>query len=204
MHKKFARVLQAHPLLPACLTTGWNLLYALLNGVLGIQNQSYWFSAMFAYHAILGTMRFVTLTRGRRSRQSGCTVMTLTGVVMLLLAVTLAGITALTIIERRTTAFHEIVVIAAATYTFTAVGWTITSTVKAHRQPEPLTMTLRNISCASAVGSMLTLERTMLSTFGDVSSPASQTMLILSGAGGFLLVIAIGTGMVIQSKKMRT
>ena len=51
---------------------------------------------------------------------------------------------------------------------------------------------------ASAIAAILSLERSMLGTFGDASDRFSMTMTIISGAVAFLLVIAIGISMIVS------
>ena len=47
----------------ATFSMGWNLIYALVNAVLAIVYQSYWYLSLFVYYVLLGSMRPTTSQR---------------------------------------------------------------------------------------------------------------------------------------------
>ena len=202
MKERLRGFLRAHPLLPASLSTGWNLIYALFNGVLGLYYGSAWFLSLCAYYAVLGCMRLSAVTAGRSARRTPETVMRRNGLAMILLALTLSGIMVLTIREQHNARYGLIVMLAIATYTFCLVGWTIRNAVRAHKAHSPEGITLRNISCAAAVGSILSLQRAMLGTFGDAASTATLRMEAATGAGAFLILVCLGVEMVVLSRRL--
>lgn len=59
-------------------------------------------------------------------------------------------------------------------------------------------ISLRNISCASAVVSVLSLERSMLGTFGKNSVRFTLSMEAWSGGLAFLILFVMGIGIVSQ------
>ena len=67
----------------------------------------------------------------------------------------------------RTFNHHEITTIAMAAYTFTALTMAIINIIKYKKYNSPVYSASKAISLASACVSMLTLESTMLTTFGD-------------------------------------
>ena len=50
----------------AVLNMGWNLTYAVFNGILGIVYRSGWFATMFAYYAVLGLLKLNIVTSEKK------------------------------------------------------------------------------------------------------------------------------------------
>ena len=194
-------VLRENRLLPASLSTGWNLLYALFNGLLAWYYRSWWFLTLCAFYAMLGLMRLSVVTIRRRPGKSGAELMRHNGYAVMALSIVLSGMTLLTIRERQNPVRSLVVMIAIAAYPFAMVGWSIRNTVKARRQKSAAMITLRDIACAGAIGSILSLERAMLGTFGDAEDAFTLTMEAASGAGAFVLLIGIGLSMVLESRR---
>ena len=197
--KKMERLLQRYPLLTAVLSTCWNFAYAAFNGSLGVIHHSYWFITLCAFYAALGFMRLSVVTLGRNKRRTELSTMRHNGMAMSGLSIILIGIMLLTIREHHNPIRSKIVMITIAVYTFTVVGWTIRNTVKAHREKSVQMITLRNISFASAIASILSLERGMLGTFGDEDEKFVRIMEASSGAVAFILLVGLGIGMILYA-----
>ena len=100
--------------------------------------------------------------------------------------------------------YNNIAMITIAAYTFYIVIHAIISFVKARKKKDLSMIMLRNISMACAIVALLSLERSMLGTFGDAGDRFSMTMTIISGACTFLIVVGIGVSMIIQAGKETT
>ena len=73
---------------------GWNLIYALFNGVLAIAYRSFWFLSMFVYYLILGGMRLLVVSPKKEKsakRWSDNAIMSALGIEMIILAVVVSG-----------------------------------------------------------------------------------------------------------------
>lgn len=185
----------------SCISVVINLSYALYNGVVGIVYSSIWFITLFAYYTILSLMRFYAVTyelrsEGRRTERS---VMCFCGVCLCFLAIALSGMVCLNIASDRNASKHTILMITIAAYTFWKASAAIVNSVKARRKGSPLLITLRNINCADAAVSMLTLEHSMIATFGEGEYEFAFIMDTATGAAAFLIIL--GIGMVIKGKK---
>ena len=191
--------LRQHPLLPATLSTGWNLLYAVFNGILAGVYSSWWFLTLCAFYAMLGFMRLSAVTIQKSRHRTEMSVMKHNGIAMIFLAVVLSGMVLLTIRETINAPRHNIVMITIATVTFFMACLAVRNMIKAHRDKSAQMITLRNISCAGAIASILSLERSMLATYGDISSTFSRRMEAASGAVAFVLLIVLGVGMIIHA-----
>jgi hypothetical protein len=106
----------------------------------------------------------------------------------------------------RTFEHHMITAIAMAAYTFTALTTAIISVVRYRRYNSPVYSASKAISLAAALVSMLTLESTMLTTFGKqtMAEIERKWMLALTGGAISLLIVATAIYMiVIGTKKLR-
>ena len=122
--------------------------------------------------------------------------MLITGLGLLLLAVILAVIVTITISDAVGKTYDIVVMISIATFTFIVVGKAMVNAFQAHRKGDLLSIMLRNISLASAVGSVLSLERSMLGTFGSSTDQFTYVMEGISGLVGFVIVVLLGCSMI--------
>lgn len=103
----------------------------------------------------------------------------------------------------RTFHHHEITTIALAAYTFTALTLAIINTVRYRKYNSPVYSASKAISLASASVSMLTLETTMLTTFGGVTMSLTGRRILLGISGGVIsvFIIAMAIYMIVQGTK---
>ena len=128
------------------------------------------------------------------------------GVVLLIMNLALALMIFFMVYWNRTFHHHEITTIALAAYTFTSLTRAIINTVKYRKYNSPVYSASKAISLASACVSMLTLESTMLTTFGDKTMSLTERRVLLGLSGGVISVciIAMAIYMIVQAnKKMR-
>lgn len=184
----------------------WNTAYALLQLGLGFWHHTFWFSSMAGYYIALAVMRFFLVRHsskhhpGEKMKEElikyrAC------GWVFLLMNLTLSLIVFFMVYWNRTFHHHEITTIALAAYTFTAFTMAIINIVKYRKYNSPVYSASKAISLAAACVSMLTLESTMLTTFGNDSMDALTRKIFLGITGGvvsgFIIVMAIY--MIVQS-----
>lgn len=97
---------------------------------------------------------------------------------------------------------HEITTITMATYTFAALGLAIANAVRYKRYQSPVYSAAKAISLASAVVSVLTLENTMLTVFGQGKDEVfRQYMLGASGVTVIFIVQGIAVHMIRKAGK---
>ena len=185
---------------------GWKLLYGIFNGVLGVIYRSAWFITMCAYYLTLGGMRLavVSLTTGKEGKRTERSVMRHNGIAMLFLAIVLSGSVAVSFHYSVAKTYPVPIMIAIATYTFFIAAVAIRNTIRAHKDRSVFMINLRNISLAGATASMLTLQRSMMATFGADAVDFANTMNGSVGMGAFLIVLALGISMIVQGSKNKT
>lgn len=190
------------------LLAGWslciNLIYAVMNGVLGIVHRSVWFITLFAYYLILSVMRFYAVTYGLKenSKRSDQSVMRFCGWWLCFLAIVISGVVCLDFTVERDASKPFVLMLIIAIYTFWKATMAIINIIKAYKRKSLLLITLRNINCADAAMAILTLEHGMIATFGEGEGPDRfmMTMDGAVGAGAFLIVLVLGISMVLSKK----
>jgi len=172
-----------------------NLAFAFFTGWIGIAGRSWWFVTLAAYYIILSVMRFAVLLFHRRSGEeagTGLFIMRFTGVMFMLLAVTLAGAAYLSFSGDYGVRHHEIVIIAIALYAFIKIGAAITNLVKSRKSTAAALKVLRSISFAGGLVSIFSLQRSMLVTFEGMSTADISLFNALTGSAVYVAVFILG------------
>lgn len=189
----------------------FNVAYAAFHIGLGVRHRTFWFYSLAIYYAFLAVMRFFLVRHSRLykpgermraelRRYCAC------GYAFLVMNLALACIIFFMIYWNRTFAHHEITTITMAAYTFTAFTLAIINIVKFRKYKSPVYSATKAISLAAACVSILTLESTMLTTFGGetVDDATRRLLLGLTGAAVIGTVVAFAIFMIAQgTKKLR-
>ena len=125
-----------------------NFVCALAFTSIGFIVRSWWFITVGAYYAVLAAARFSVLKIKRGARGDLDLELfskKVTGILLIVLSFCLVGVNILAAIKDRGTVFHEIVMIAIATYTCAKVTLAIIDMVKARKIASPAVKTLRSI-----------------------------------------------------------
>ena len=179
----------------------WNIAYALFQLWLGFYHHTFWFYSLGAYYICLAVMRFFLLlhTRkyapGEKMREEiikyrAC------GAVFLVMNIALALIVFFMVYWNRTFEHHEITTMTTAIINF----------FKYRKYNSPVFSAAKAISLAAALVSMLTLESTMLTTFGDETMTAIERKWMLGATGGVISLLIVATAIymiVVGTKKLK-
>ena len=92
-----------------------------------------------------------------------------------------------------------IIMITIAAYTFYKATMAIIRAVKQHKNHSPLLKTLRCITYAEVAASLLTLQRSMLVSFGTRNGRQISLMNAVTGAAVCLFVLGLGISMTVKS-----
>ncbi len=174
----------------------FNFAYAVGNCAVGLSAHSWWFVTVGASYAVLAVTRFSVLQMRHSDPDAERFARKITGVLLVALSVCIAGMNVLSAIKDRGTAFHEIVMIAIATYTFWKITVAIVGMVKAKTLPSPVKKTLRNIALADACVSVYSMQRSMLRSFAGMKSADIQLLNILTGTAVFIVVLFLGINLI--------
>ena len=148
---------------------------------------------------MLGIMRFFLVKHTRRYKAGEEEEIELkkyivSGWLLLAMNLSLAVIVFFMVYFNRTFYHHMITTIAIAAYTFFTFTFAIINLVKYRKYKSPVYSSAKSISLIAGAVSMLTLETTMLTTFGTDEGPLfNQIMLSCTGIAviGFAVAMAI-------------
>ena len=192
-------------------TLAWNVLYGVFQLCLGFFHHTFWFYSLGAYYICLAVMRFFLLRHTRKfapgeKMQTELVKYRACGIVFLLMNLALALIIFFMVYWNRTFEHHMITAITMAAYTFTALTTAIVNVIKYRKYNSPVYSASKVISLAAALVSMLTLESTMLTTFGDGTMTATTQKWMLGATGGAISVLIVATAIymiVVGTKKLK-
>lgn len=177
----------------------WNIAFAIFQLGLGFYHKSFWFYSMFAYYVMLGIMRFFLVKHTSKYKINEQTEIEtkkyiFCGWLLLFMNLSLAVIVFFMVYWNKTFYHHMITTIALAAYTFFTFTFAIINIFKYKKYKSPVYSAAKSITLIAGAVSMLTLEATMLTTFGSGESPLfRQIMLTFTGVAviGFAITMAI-------------
>ncbi len=196
---KIIGLFKRYPLLTTLLGIIWNVSYGLFQLYLSYSQHSWWYLALAAFFLTLGLGRTVVISGKRNER----TVMKILAFMMVFLAVIVAGITHLSINELIYPVRNRIVVIAQAAFSFGLISMAIYNLIVSGKRKESRIIMIRNLSLASALGSILSLQRTMLGTFGSPEDVFNLKMQALTGWLVFMILIIMAYELMKTSEKQQ-
>ena len=172
-----------------------NVTYAVGNCTIGFITHSWWFITVGAYYTVLAIAKFcILLIRQKTSGDYDTALFArrITGILLVVLSLCIVGVNVMSAVENRGTAFHEIVMITIAAYTFTRITVAIIGMVKAKHTDSPALKTLRNISLADACVSIYTMQRSMLVSFPGMGATEIRILNIFTGTAVWITVLLLG------------
>lgn len=193
-------------ILSAAVAFAFNLFYAIYHCILGVINLSFWFIAMCAFYGILATMRFSAVLCERNHQKSPdidteLFVMKLSGILLVILSIVLATVNYISLSQNIAVKHGEIIMITIASYTFYKITMAIVKAVKQHKNPSPLLKTIRSIGYAEVSASILTLQRSMLVSFGSMDNSQVRFMNGMTGAVVCAFILILGLTMTVKSQR---
>lgn len=186
-------------------SSGMNLLYALLQLALGMINRSVWFYALAGYYFLLAVIRILLLRTARRITPGKDLFLEyrccrLCGAALLFMDIALSVIAFYMVCQNRGFIYHDIAAIAMASYTFAAFTVAVVNVIRYRKYNSPILSAAKQISFASALVSMLSLETAMLNAFGDGDNPSFRfKMTAATGAAVCVTVLGLAVHMLVRS-----
>lgn len=181
-----------------------NLLYSAFKLVSGIYYASLWIEAIAVYYILLSVIRFVLLNHMNRKKNAGMIEefrsYRVSAILMLFINLTLTGIVLNMILGDKTPAISDVFVITNATYTFYVLTVSVIDLIKYRKYKSPVMSASKAIRFAQALVSLLSLEASMLSQFGD-DETLRAIMLSLSGAVVCIIVLTMSVYMIVRANK---
>lgn len=186
----------------------WNVVYAVMQLGLGFIHSTFWFYSLAGYYLCLGLMRFYLVRHTTNYKPGEKMKLELIhyrtcGWIFLVLNLALTLMIFFMVYWNRTFKHHEITTITLAAYTFTTFTFAIINTIKYRKYNSPVLSAGKAVSLAAGAVSILTLESTMLTTFGDgtMDLTSRRIMLGCTGAAVSSFIIVMAIYMIVQSSK---
>lgn len=185
------------------LSLGFNLGYAAFKFFSGIYYHVLWLDAAAIYYVVLSIMRFLLLNNMRKRqrdlykelmRYRSC------GWLLCVLNVPLVAMVAQIVQEDRSVIYPGHLVYVVALYAFYSLTMAIVNLIRFRNLHEPLMFAAKAISFATALVAMLSLQITMIATFGkDFAQPA--LMNLLTGMSICIVILGMAVMMIIRSNR---
>ena len=174
----------------------FNVAFSIYHLVIGAATSSWWLLTLGSYYLVLSIVRFVVL----RSKSEEPFITKLTGWMLILLSIPVAGTVILSVVRDRGHELHMIVMIAMATYAFTKITLATIKLIKARPSTSATLITLRNISFADAFVSIFALQRSMLVSFEGMRETEIVIMNTALGSAVCVIVFLLGLNLVINRR----
>lgn len=184
-----------------------NLIYVVVNAISGIVYKTYWFGIFAVYYGIIAIMRFLLVRYviknpigdnylGELKRARLC------AAILLTVNLALSGAVLMMVYFDRGFQYQGFLIYVIAMYTFYITVTAIIDMVKYRKYKSPVMSITKVIKMASALFSMLFLETAMLAQFGaDTSPEVKRIMIMATGAGISVAVVAMAIYMIVRTSK---
>lgn len=184
-----------------------NAAYAVFQLWLGFYHGSFWFYSLAGYYILLAVMRFFLARHtsahkpGEKMREElvkyrAC------GWIFLLMNLALTLMIFFMVYWNRSFVHREITTIMMAAYTFTAFTVAVVNIIQYRKYNSPVYSASKAINLAAACVSMLTLESTMLTTWGQSDDENfRRIMLAATGIAVSLFIVVMAVYMIVQGNK---
>jgi len=192
-------MLMDRTLKPALISLFFNMVYSAYHIIFGIATHSWWFFTIGIYYAILSVVRFVALKSKGKKRF----VIRFTGIMLMMLSVSLVGTVILAFVKDRGTEFHLIIMLMIAVYAFTKIILATIKWIKSRKSRSAKLITLRNISFADAFVSIFSLQRSMLVSFEGMTETEIRIMNVATGSVVCIIVFLLGLNLVQQKRSIK-
>ena len=185
-----------------------NFVFAIFKVVLGFVYQSRWFFAMAGYNMILSLMRFVIIFRLQRkgvseeeAYRSGLQSYHICGWLMLVLNIAVSVVMFMVIVEKQTIAYHMIVTIGLAAYTFYCFTRAVINLIKYRKHKNPAYAAVKCIDMVKAIVSVFTLQVEMLTTFEGQGNMLAPILNLFVGIAVTVSINTIGALMIAGTRQ---
>lgn len=184
-----------------------NLLFAAANALSAYVFRTHWFALFAVYYAILAVMRFLLVRYVSRNKIGTSHLgelhrARLCAYILLTVNLALSGAVLMMVHFHRGFDYQGILIYVVAIYTFYTTATAIIDMLKYKKYGSPIMSMSKVIKMAAALVSMLSLETAMFARFGgDMSIENQRIMIMATGAGIAVIVVAMAIYMIARTTK---
>ena len=184
-----------------------NIMYALAQAVFAILTKSVWFGALATYYIALSLIRggIIYVSRKRKKRGENFTLQQQVkayrncGIYLMILNFALVGAIVQMVVSNQGFKYAGIMIYVVATYTFYKLGMSIYNIIKASKNKDYTIQSIKNISFADALVSLLALQTALLEAFSQNYQPYLPNS--LTGAAVSITIIGLGIWMIVKGNQ---
>lgn len=188
-----------------------NISFAVYKGITGWLSFSAWLITLAVYYLILCFIRMwmiqtsmragKTSDKGSRLRKEW-KAYRFCGAMLIVLTIVLQGMVVLIMRKRSSFRYHGVLIFVVAMYDFYCLIASIVYQVRNRKKHTPVIVAIKNISFATALVSMLSLQTAMFASFGQSTGKNMQdTMNLITGTAVCLMLLGTGVLMIRKSSK---
>lgn len=181
-----------------------NAFYAILQFFIGLKHESFWFYSMAAYYLSLAVMRYFLMRHTlynevNEKPKSELMKYCFCGWMLLFLNLALSLMVFFMVYWNRTFNHHEITTIALAAYTFFSFTMAVINFINYRKIKSPVYSAAKALSLTSACVSIITLEATMLTSFGnDMDLVVRKFLLGFTGGAVSIFVVILAINIIVN------
>lgn len=181
-----------------CVSFICNIAYALFLFVIGESYSAKWFFVISVYYGLLSIVRILVFSQisPKKRLVTKIKVIRICGYFLFIINLVFSIMALVLIQEGKNVDYHEITVIAIATYTFSTLTVAIVNSVRYIKKKDYLHACVKLISLVSASVSILTLTDTMLSTFGEDNALLKSIILPILSVAVAVLILFCAVAMI--------
>jgi len=184
-----------------------NIAYAVFQGVIAILSHSIWFGALATYYIAISLIRggIVAISRKKKNNNEELTLEKQVksyrncGIYLVLLNFALMGAVVQMVLSDQGFKYAGIMIYVMATYAFYKLGMSIYNLFKAKKHNDYTIQSIRNISFADALVSILALQTALLYAFSENYQPYLPNS--LTGGAVSIIIIGMGIFMIVRGQK---
>ncbi len=179
----------------------FNLFFVCYNAILGVMSHSLIFAASGVYYLLLSCTRFFVVIRERKTgKDKDNEVIAVVGIMLMILSIIFHMMILISMTKQTATVHGTIPMITIATYTFTKITMAVTDAVRHRKHSPKLVRAVNAIRYSEVAVSLLTMQQSMLASFGEAGDSNAVILNACTGAGVCLFILTLGI-ITLQSRK---
>jgi len=179
----------------------FSLGFALFKLISGVYTVSYWLITLGVYTLCMTGLRVFLLTAVSRNAPHPQRTIRISGIVLLLTSIVLAGETVLVLKNGHGFTYPGYFIFVAAAYAFYAIAMAIRDTVRHRRAPLPFAAAL--VANARALVTLFALQTAMFASFGTGDAAMEFTMNVLTASVVWVVVFGLAIWLITMHPKQK-
>ncbi len=174
----------------AVLSLIFNVAFAFYNGILGHLSSSVIFITSAVYYLTLSFMRFAVVLSRRRFKEKGA--IGVIGAMLIILCIVFSAMVFVSMRDKTASVYGTVTMITIATFTFSKITAAVISAIKHKKDKNRLVFAVNAIRYSEVAVSLLTMQQSMLVSFGEGGDSFAVILNAMTGAAVCLFILMMG------------